>query len=212
MSKSTLHVLLLPAILCVGFVAHVAGQSQPTVVPMSPPPPPMRDVMPASEVERPAPAAAAVPAGPAASEQKRRPARRLAVCGNPNLSCPSEVAFKPYDLPFRLPANAVIYDTELFYAVILKSVKAPNDECEIFVPETERQAAQALFPDHKVFASRCFESGEVGYSNISPNAHFMAVYAGMTLADANRMLTAVKATGKFSGAYIRRMRAGINGT
>ncbi len=213
MSKSTLHVLLLPAILCVGFVAHAVAQPRPTVVPVSPPPPPMRDVMPGSEVERPAPTAAAVPAARAASaEQKRRPARRLAVCGNPNLSCPSEATFKPYDLPFRLPANAVIYDTELFYAVILKSVTAPNDECEIFVPENERQAAQALFPDHKVFASRCFESGEVGYSNINPNAHFMAVYAGMTLADANRMLTAVKATGKFPGAYIRRLRAGINGT
>jgi hypothetical protein len=211
MSKSALHVLLVAVILCVGFLVHAVGQSNPTVTPMSPPP--MRGAMPSSEVERPAPTAAAVPAAPSTpAAQKRRPARRPTVCGNPKVSCPSSASFKPYDLPFRLPANAVIYDTDLFYAVILKSVKAPNDECEIFVPESEREAAQALFPDHKVFASRCFESGEVGYTNISPNAHFMAVYAGVTLADANRMLAAVKATGKFPGAYIRRLRAGVNGT
>jgi hypothetical protein len=40
----------------------------------------------------------------------------------------------------------------------------------------------------------------------------MAVYAGATQADANRMLATVKATGKFPGANIRRMRAMINGT
>jgi hypothetical protein len=34
----------------------------------------------------------------------------------------------------------------------------------------------------------------------------------MTPADANRMLATVKATGKFPGAYMRRMRAVINGT
>jgi hypothetical protein len=40
----------------------------------------------------------------------------------------------------------------------------------------------------------------------------MGVYAGMTLADANRMLASVKATGKFPGANIRRLRAAFNGT
>jgi hypothetical protein len=40
----------------------------------------------------------------------------------------------------------------------------------------------------------------------------MAVYAGATLADANRMLAMVQATGKFPAANIRRMRAGFNGT
>jgi hypothetical protein len=52
----------------------------------------------------------------------------------------------------------------------------------------------------------------VGYTNTSPRAHFMAVYGGMTLAEANRMLARVRATGKFPGANIRRMRAMINGT
>jgi hypothetical protein len=40
----------------------------------------------------------------------------------------------------------------------------------------------------------------------------MAVYAGITQAEANRMLAKVKATGKFPGANIRRMRAVMNGT
>src|SRR2546423_9858364 len=198
MSKSVLRGLFIAAALCVGFLTQAAAPRKPTFVPPVPPAMPRMPnsppvaIAPSSEVGRPSPTAAAVPAVPAA--QPRRPARRLTICGNPNASCPSKATFKAYDLAFRLPANAVIYDTELFYAIILKSVKAPNDECEIFVPESEREAAQVLFPDHKVFASRCFESGEVGYTNMSSNAHFRAVYAGMPLAEATRMLTAVKAT------------------
>jgi len=138
--------------------------------------------------------------------------RHLSVCGNPKVPCKTIATFEPHDLPFRLPANAVIYDTELFYAIILKSVKSPNDNCDVFVSERERLAAQALFPDHKVFSSRCTEPGQLYYTNTSANAHFMAVYAGMTLAEANRMLATVQATGKFPGASTRRMRAGFNGT
>jgi hypothetical protein len=145
--------------------------------------------------------------------QKRRPVvKHLAVCGNPTLSCQSAVTFEPNDLPFRMPANAVIYDTELFYAVILKSINSADDNCDVFVPEDERLAAQALFPGQKVFSSRREEPGRLSYSNTSPRARFMAVYAGMTLTDANRMLAAVKATGKFPGANLRRMRAAMNGT
>jgi hypothetical protein len=148
-----------------------------------------------------------------ASAQKRRgPVKHLAVCGDPRVPCKTIGTFEPHDLPFRLPANAVIYDTELFYAVMLKSVKSPADNCDVFVPESERLAAQALFPDHKVFSSRCTEPGQLYYTNTSANAHFMAVYAGATLAEANRMLATVQATGKFPGANIRRLRAGFNGT
>ena len=145
--------------------------------------------------------------------QKRRPlVKHFAVCGNPNVTCTSQATFEPYDLPFRMPANAVIYDTELFYAIILRSVNVPRDRCDNFVPEPERLAAQILFPDHKVFTSRCAEPGRLSYSNTSSKVNFMAVYAGPTTADANRMLKAVKATGKFPGANLRRMRAVMNGT
>jgi len=144
--------------------------------------------------------------------QKRKPAKHPSVCGNPNLTCPSEIQFDPYALPFRFPKNGVIYDTELFYAIILRSVPSPADSCDNFIPEPERLAAQILFTSNKVFASRCAEPGQVSYTNTSPKAQFMAVYAGLTLAEANRMLATVQATNKFPGASIRRMRAVINGT
>ena len=150
---------------------------------------------------------------PEAFAQKRRPVvKHPSVCGNPNVTCTSQITFEPYDLPFRMPANAVIYDTELFYAIILRSVNVPRDSCDNFIPEPERLAAQILFPNNKVFTSRCAEPGRLSYSNTSSKANFIAVYAGTTLADANRMLKAVKATGKFPGANLRRMRAVMNGT
>ena len=146
------------------------------------------------------------------SAQRRRPARHNAVCGNPNQTCKSLRTFEPFELQFRIPDGAVIWDTDLFYAVMLKSVKAPVDSCDVFVPESERLAAQTLFPHNKVFASRCFEPGGISYTNTSARAQFMAVYAGTTLANANRMLAEVRATGKFPGASIRRIRATVNGT
>jgi hypothetical protein len=146
------------------------------------------------------------------SAQRRPSARRNPVCGNPNQTCKSMRTFEPFELQFRIPDGAVIWDTDLFYAVMLKSIKAPVDSCDVFVPENERLAAQTLFPNNKVFASRCFEPGGISYTNTSERAQFMAVYAGATLADANRMLAQVKATGKFPGASIRRMRATVNGT
>jgi hypothetical protein len=146
------------------------------------------------------------------AQKGRRPVKHNSVCGDPTVRCKTSATFEPYALPFRLPQNAVIYDTDLFYAVMLKSIRVAEDNCTVFVPERERLAAQGLFPDHKVFSSRCVEPGDLSYTNTNPNQRFMAVYAGMTLAEANQMLGAVKATGKFPGASIRRMRAEMNGT
>ena len=153
---------------------------------------------------------------PSAFGQGRRRARRPAICGNPKLPCKSSVTFQPNDLPFRLPENAVIWESEFFHAVILKSMKVSmkdgSEDCDVFIPETERLAAQELFPDHKVFTSRCAEPGQLYYTNSSGQHLIMAVYAGTTLAEAKRFLAAVKATGQFAGANIRRMRTGFNGT
>ena len=146
------------------------------------------------------------------SEAQRRTTKRLTVCGNPSAACPSQATFEPHDLQFRVPQNAVIWETELFYAVVLKSINAPDENCDAHIPESERVAAQSLFPERKVFASRCVEPGTLYYTNTRPNTRLMAVYAGPTLAEANRVLASVKATGKFSGAYVKRMRAGFNGT
>ena len=146
------------------------------------------------------------------SHVRRQRLRRASICGNPNLPCKTIATFQPHDLPFRIPENAVIFDTELFYGIILKSVRANEDDCNTFIPEAERLAAQALFPANKVFASRCVDVESLFYTNVDPKFRIMAVYGGTTLAQANRMLAAVKATGKYPGAYVRRMRTGFNGT
>ena len=138
----------------------------------------------------------------------------VSVCGDPSARCATgDLHFQPYDLPFRLPKNAVIWETEPFYAVVLKSVRVKEEwDCDRFVPETERLAAQALFPRNKVFSSRCPEAGSLYYTNTDPKARFVAVYAGRTRAEAERVLALVRETGKYPGANLRRMRAGFNGT
>ena len=154
-----------------------------------------------------------VVAGGAAAQQKR--ARRpAAVCGDPTVRCRTTIEFQPYQLPFVVPTNAVIWESELFYAVILKSVRDPSKggNCDLFIPEAERLAAQALFPRHKVFASRCFEPGDLYYTGVAEDTQFMALYAGRTRAEAAATLAKVKATGQFPGANLRRLRTGFNGT
>jgi hypothetical protein len=154
------------------------------------------------------------------SHAKTQRARKDAICGNPTIACKTSVSFQPNDLPFRVPRNAVIIDTEPFYAIILKSRTLKDDSCDDFIPEAERLSAQALFPEHKVFSSRCVEPENMFYldesrakgTNISETHRIMAVYAGTTLAEAKRVLGAVKATGKFPGANLRKMRTGFNGT
>ncbi|HEX9630536.1 MAG TPA: hypothetical protein VF961_10995 [Pyrinomonadaceae bacterium] len=157
----------------------------------------------------------------AQSHAKTRRASVAAICGNPKVACKTSVTFHPNDLPFQVPKNAVIVDTELFYAIILKSVNIPGDSCDVFIPENERLAAQVLFPDRKVFSSRCIDPENLFYldetvktrvKNMSETHRIMALYAGTTLADAKRVLQTVKATGKFPGANIRRLRTGFNGT
>ena len=137
---------------------------------------------------------------------------RGSICGNPQVACKTTATFSPNDLPFRVPQNSVIFDTELFYAVILKSVRTTEEDCNVFVPESERLETQGLFPDRKVFSSRCADIENLFYTNVDPKARFMAIYGGTSPAEANRVLRAVKASGKFPGAYIRRMRTGFNGT
>jgi len=146
-----------------------------------------------------------------AQRRRGRRAQPLRVCGNPNVACRTTGHFEPHDLPLSIPENAVIWDSEQFYAIILKSVNARRD-CNAHVPEGERLEAQQLFPNHKVFATRCAEPGTLFYTNTNPNYNFMAVFAGTTRAEANRMLGRVRATGRYPTANLRLMRAGFNGT
>ncbi len=157
--------------------------------------------------------AGAPPSGDAAAAQRRRrPPRPVAICPDPTVRCQTTVEFEPHQLPFRVPPDFVILETEKFYAVILKSVRDTTEDCTVFVPEAERLEAQKLFPRQKVFASRCYEPSELFYEGIDPDVRFMGVYAGRTRAEAQAMLAKVKATGRFPGAYLRRTSTGYNGT
>ena len=149
-----------------------------------------------------------------ASAQRRAKQSHWTLCPDPTAACRTSYQFQPYNLQFRVPENAVIYETELFYAVILKSVRdaSKGSDCNVFVPEAERLEAQALFPHNKVFASRCAEPGTLYYTNVKPDVRFMAVYAGRTRAEADALLAQVKATGKYPDANLRRMSIGFNGT
>ncbi|MFL6229202.1 MAG: hypothetical protein ACJ741_10515 [Pyrinomonadaceae bacterium] len=140
---------------------------------------------------------------------KQPPAK---VCFDPAAPCPSSMPFEPNDLKFRLPKNAVIYDSEEFYAVVLKTLRVTDTDCEKFVAEPERKAAQKLFSKRKVFTSRCADTLGVYYSNVTSTERVMALYAGATREEAARTLEEVKTTGKFPDAKLRRMHASINGT
>ncbi|HEV7373128.1 MAG TPA: hypothetical protein VGN95_00260 [Pyrinomonadaceae bacterium] len=144
----------------------------------------------------------------ASSQAQKRPFRRAQVCGDPAMKCGE---FQPFDLQFRWPRNAVIFETEPFYAIILQSINAKAD-CEAHISEDVRLEAQRLFPHNKVFADRCPDAGSIYYSKTNADYRFMAVYAGKTRAEADRLLAIVRATGKYPTANLRRMQAGFNGT
>jgi hypothetical protein len=136
------------------------------------------------------------------------------VCGDPTALCKTRENFQPYELPFDYGKNVTIGQSQLFYALILKSVKLNADQsnCDKAIPEADRTETQKLFPRNMVFVMRCWESGQASYTTVADGISFMGVYAGQTLTSANAFLIKVKATGKFNGAIVRRMRIEINGT
>lgn len=139
------------------------------------------------------------------------------VCGNPNVKCNTDGDyFAPFEIQFELPKNYIVYESKPFYAIILKShiVKDIYDEsknCKEAATEEERLATQKLFPDNKVFVLRC-GFGTIYYSGVKENTVFMAVYGGKTLAQAQKFLSVVQNSGKFEGAYIKKLQSQFNGT
>jgi hypothetical protein len=145
--------------------------------------------------------------------QAQRKGRGGKICFDPTRPCRTAVTFEPNELPFVVPQNTAVSGSEPFFAVILKSVKVGDQDCEKFIPEGERLEAQKLFPNRKVFASRrCGEPGNLYYTSVPLNVEFMAVYGGATQAEAMRTLAAAKAIPKYAGAYVKKMRADFNGT
>jgi hypothetical protein len=127
------------------------------------------------------------------------------VHGDPDTVCKG---VKPHELCFDKPKDEIAraeYLSEPFYAIILKTAA----RCSL--AEAERLQVQALFPKNKVFSTRfyCDEDMEenIAYTNVKEDVGFLAVYAGTTMTAAKAMLEDVNATGRFSGANIRKMQA-----
>ena len=148
-----------------------------------------------------------------ASAQKK--ARLGRVCGDPTAACKGRENFQSYDIPFDTGKNYVIAESERFYGIVLRSKKMNPEwgDCEhpLFA-EKERIEIQAMFPNNKVFALNCVESGSNYYTGVADHFAFIGVYAGRTQAEANKFLKTVQDTKKFSGVRVRRMQVGINGT
>ncbi|QTA85172.1 SH3 domain-containing protein [Desulfonema magnum] len=137
------------------------------------------------------------------------------VCPNPSYPCStSDYTFRPYELSFILPNELKwrnIYKSVSFYAILLKSIKTVpaeehDDECSGYFSETDRLRVQAMFPSHKVFASRFGCHDFVYYTNTNEKYNFLAVYGGKTKPEAQNVLAKVRRTGRFSGSNIRKMQ------
>lgn len=136
------------------------------------------------------------------------------VCGKIPNSCKDADS---NDLVFKLPAKLTWqknYYSAFFYAVILKSRPAVNDEnvdddkCrQGYYSEVERLRIQTLFPNNKVFASRngCYMP-QIWYTNANAKYEFVAVYAGETELAAKAFLKTVKSNPEFTDANIRKMK------
>jgi hypothetical protein len=126
------------------------------------------------------------------------------VCSDPQEPC---AGFRDHDLSFILPADGKARAearSAPFFAVMLKTT-APCAKVE-----AERREIQSLFPRHKVFASRFECDGDVEnnvrYTNTDPGRGFIAVYGGMTRADAEALLEKAHSMKRFAGANVRRMQ------
>lgn len=136
------------------------------------------------------------------------------ICGDPSVKCNTgEIIFESYEIPFEIPRNYIVAESQWFYAIILRSSKPKESEdCENKITENERLTVQKLFPSNKVFAHKCDEPGLLYYKGVVYNTVFLAVYGGKTLAEAKKFLKIVQFSGKFEGAYIKKLQAQFNGT
>ncbi len=136
------------------------------------------------------------------------------ICGDPTVACKDGENFRPYDLAFDTGKNYVIYESQPFYGIVLKSVKLPDfGDCEKpSFKEDERKEIQTLFEHNKVFMLNCLASATNYYPGVAEKTAFIAVYAGHTLAEANAFLKTVQALNKYPGVRVRRMSVAVNGT
>jgi hypothetical protein len=158
------------------------------------------------------------PVKAAASPTPKKPAAN-AVCPDPQKPCKTkDKEFAEWELSFRLPAKIkpnTNYRSAPFYAVILKKYEEGCSELdENPAVEPERVQIQKQYPARKVFAEySCPNMDATGYDfagktnkqNESLYMDYIAVYAGETPEEADRLLGEVKA--EFPNALIKRMTA-----
>ena len=125
------------------------------------------------------------------------------VCPDPAAPC---AGFRDHDLSFKRESTGVARAEErsaAFFAVILASA-AP---CAI--DEKSRLQAQSRFPGRKVFSARFECDGDVennvSYTNVDGKRAVLAVYAGATRDEAQKVLAEARANG-YQGANVRRMQ------
>ena len=120
-------------------------------------------------------------------------------------------------MPKKLIANRP-YSSAPFFAVVLETYKG-DDDCDggefRISTEAKRKQVQQEYPTRKVFASyQCPDMASIGYDfdgrwdSAKENlkiAEFMAVYAGATKDEAEKLLQQVRA--KYPKAMIKRMTA-----
>lgn len=145
-----------------------------------------------------------------------------AVCPDPAKPCKNkDIPFDEWAISFKLPAQVKpnkTYRSEQFYAIIVKVYETGPDEdpCDggeyIESMETERKALQKEHPERKVFASYlCPNMGATEYEfpgSKKANGealvdNFIAIYAGQTKEDAEKLLPALKM--KYPKAAIKPM-------
>jgi hypothetical protein len=148
------------------------------------------------------------------SQKARTKVRYGKICADPTVTCKGQGDFQPGDLVFDTGKNFVIYESEPFYGIVLKSVKLSDwGDCEKpSFKEPERAQIQTDFSHNKVFMLNCFEAGTNYYTGVADKTAFIAVYAGRTLSEANTFLKTVQGTNRYPGVKVRKMRIGVNGT
>ena len=148
-----------------------------------------------------------------------------AVCPDPARPCQNKtIYFDEWALSFKLPVKPLpnkTYRSAQFYGIILKVYEGNQNEdyCDggevIVAMEDERKQLQQDYPDRKVFASYdCPNMGATDYDfpgrMDAKNErvvvdNFIAIYAGQTKEDAERLLAALKP--QYPKAVIKPMTA-----
>ncbi len=151
--------------------------------------------------------------------QRPTPKATNSVCPDPANPCrKKQKEFGEWELSFRLPPRIrpnVTYKSASFYAIILKTYSEGCDELDVnSAVEPERVQIQTQYPTRKVFAeyscpnmdATVYEfAGKMTKEGESLYSDYIAMYAGETSDEANRLLGELKA--QFPGATIKRMTA-----